>query len=262
MEFKSQISSIEELHNLCNSNRHSILLSGPPGCGKTYLAKTFSDMLNIQDFEIISPTVQSIRDAVDSCILLEHKVVLCIENLDTGVSAASYTLLKFLEEPIDNVYIVVTCRNILGIPDTIISRSTTISVPPPLISDLDDFAREKYKNNYEIYSKHLLWKCMRTFTDVDIFMKLTDSQLDYFDSLKSTLNFKDSVSTLMWKLGHYTDNTETPLELVLRYVIELSDNNYIRRCGIRCIEDITQSRIASHIALAKFCFDVKYVNMG
>lgn len=261
MEFQNQILSIDKLKDFAKSNRHSILLDGPQGCGKTYLAKLFSDMINVSNFEIISPTVSSIRDAIDSCILLEQPVVLCIENLDTGVIAASYTLLKFLEEPNNNIYIIVTCRNILKIPDTIMSRCTSISVPPPLESDLVKFAKEKYQHNYELYSKHLLWQCMRTFTDVDIFMNLSDVQLDYFDSLRSTLNFSDSVSSLMWKLGHYSDNSETPLELVLRYVMEISNSNYVKRCGIQCIKDIAQSKVASHVALAKFCFDIKYANV-
>ena len=259
MNFVSQQESLNELNKLCKANRHSVLLEGVTGCGKTYLAKQYSNMLGIPDFQIVDPTVQAIREAIDTCSMLESKVVLCIENLDKGVPAASYTLLKFLEEPTDNAYIVVTCRNINKVPDTIVSRSATISVSPPLKQDIETFAQSKHSARYGRVSRKPIWSCVRTFGDADTVMRMTDVQLDYFDSLAELLNLTETVSGMMWKIGHYPDNTETPTELVIRYLMELSHSQYVQRCGIACIKDMTQANIAQHIAVAKFCFDIKYV---
>lgn len=258
MDFVSQKQSLKELESLQKANRHSVLIEGVPGCGKTYLARYYANLLGIEDFQVVSPTVQAIREAIDTCCLLENRVVLCIENLDKGVPAASYTLLKFLEEPTDNSYIVVTCRNLNKVPDTIISRSSVISVSSPLRQDIETFARSKHGSRYPIVSRTKLWSCVRTFGDADAVLRMTDVQLDYFDSLSNFLSSPDSVSSMMWKIGHYPDNTETPTELVIRYLMELSNNPHVQRCGIRCIRDISQASIAQHIAVAKFCFDIKY----
>ena len=92
---------------------------GPEGCGKSYLARQFAIKLGVDDFALVEPTVAGIREISDLCSEITTPIVICIENLDTGVVAASYTLLKFLEEPRKNVHVVVTARNIKHLPDTI-----------------------------------------------------------------------------------------------------------------------------------------------
>lgn len=254
----SQQESLAELEKLCASDRHSILLEGVTGCGKTYLAQQYANMLGIPDFQQIEPTVSSIRDAIDTCLMLDNRVVLCIENLDKGVPAASYTLLKFLEEPTDNAYIVVTCRNVSRIPDTIVSRSAAISISPPVRKDIDQFASTKHSSRYPAVCSRNIWKCVKTFGEVDTVMRLTDSQLDYLESLSALLSGTEPVSTMMWKLGHFPDNSETPVELGIRYLMELNRDPHFQHCGISCIRDMAQANIAPHIALAKFCFDIRY----
>ena len=66
------------------------------------------------------------------------------------------------------------------------------------------------------------------------------------------------VSTMMWTIGHYTDNTETPVELVVRFLSYINNDPYIQKCAIHCLKDMSQSNIAQHICIAKFCFDTKY----
>lgn len=258
MNLICQNASISELKKLSSYGRHSLLIEGPAGCGKSYLAKQYASYLNISDFQIVDPNVQSIKSAIEECYRLETPIVLCIENLDKGVPAASYALLKFLEEPSSNVYIVVTCRNINNVPDTIISRSAVVTVSPPIDKDIESFALNRDSDKFNELKSNLLWKCVRTFNDVDYVLTMTPQQLDYFEHLKSLCSFKDSVSTIMWQLGHYSDNSETPLELVIRYISELCNNQFIRLTGIKCIAELSNSRIASHAVLAKFAFDCKY----
>lgn len=258
MEFVSQVEALKQLQSLRQADRHSVLIEGVAGCGKTYLAKQYANMVGIEDFQIVEPNVQSIRDAIDTCMVMDNKVVLCIENLDTGVPAASYTLLKFLEEPTSNVWVVVTCRNINKVPDTIISRSAVVNVSPPLVKDIELFSQTKHASRYPIVSKRSVWGCVRTFGDADTVLRMTDSQLDYFDSLRGFFMNLQPVSTMMWTIVHYTDNTETPVELVIRFLSYINNDPYIQKCAIQCLKDMTQSNIAQHICIAKFCFDTKY----
>lgn len=258
MELISQAPAIDYLKVLKNADRHSVLIEGAPGCGKTYLAGYYASLLGIPDFQVVEPTVAAVKEFIDICSMLESPVVVCVENLDTGTPAASYTMLKFLEEPTHNAYIVVTARNINGIPDTIVSRSTVVSVTPPLSQDLTTMATTKYSSRYPIVSSKRIWKCARTFGDVDTIMRMTDSQLEYFDSLNDMFVKPDCVSSLMWKIGHYPDNTDTPVELVIRYIMEISNDMRVKSLGMKCIKDLNKANIAAHIVIAKFCFDLNY----
>ena len=98
MVAKNQKSALEELTQFAENNVHTIIIEGPEGCGKTYLAKQYAKMLDVSDFISIEPKVSDIRQAVDSSIETKSPMVLCVENLDLGVASAAYTLLKFLEE--------------------------------------------------------------------------------------------------------------------------------------------------------------------
>lgn len=257
MKFICQQSAINSLNKLASSSRHSVLIEGIEGTGKTYLAKNYSEMLNVSDFVSIAPTVSAIRDTLDQVSVLNTPVVICIENLDIGVSGSSYTLLKFLEEPTDNVYMIVTCRNVYQIPDTILSRSTTVSISPPTASDLKLYATNKYPSQYLNVADTITWKCVKSFADIDVIMKLSLDQLNYLETLTLS-QFNDSVSNIVWKLGHFPDNSETPIKFVITRILQSTNNSHIQRCGIDCLNDLASNRIAQHAVLSKFCMDVKY----
>lgn len=258
MDLNFQKSAIEELTQLANSDRHSVLIEGVTGCGKSYLARLYAKLLNIKDISFVQPNVQSIREALEMSHDLTYPVVFCIENLDLGVVAASYTLLKFLEEPTSNVYIVVTCRNRFQVPDTIISRSTCVTVAIPTLQDVNDYAEIIDIAKYKSLKSLPAWKGVRALTDVDYIFRLKPEQLDYFRELKSLFNFKDTVSGLSWKLGHFPDNSETNLVFVLNYLMSTVKLIRIKRLIINCIQELSVSRMAQHIVLAKFLLDCKY----
>ena len=261
MKFKSQQSAIDELEVLVESDRHSILISGPSGCGKSYLSNQFAQMKNISDFVIVKPSVSDIREAVESCIGLDNKVVVCIENLDLGVVGASYSLLKFLEEPSDNVYIIVTCRNINRVPDTIISRSSCVVVGHPRFDDLDLYAKTVYSSRYIAIKQSKLHKCLHTLSDVDTLCKLSDSQIAYFNQIDRWMEkgFRDAVSNTVWNLGHFEDNTETPIELVVKYIMTYTNSKTVRMACVSCLNELSKPRIAKHTILTRMIFECKYV---
>lgn len=258
MVAKNQKSALAELTQFASSDIHSIIIEGSEGCGKTYLAKQYAKMLNVSDFISIQPKVSDIRQSVDSCIALKSQMVLCIENLDLGVASAAYTLLKFLEEPIPTAYIVVTCRNIMNVPDTIISRCATTTVTTPIVSDILSYAEQLNPDKYSSIKKSKLWNCARTFKDANTILNLTSEQQEYFKSLTSIISFSDSISNMMWNLGHYPDKSETPIDLVMRYIVSITKSEHIKRAAIECLSNLSTTKIAPHAILAKFLFESKY----
>ena len=259
MDFACQRSALAELAMLAKSDRHSIMIEGPAGCGKSYLALQFAKLIGVSDFHIVEPTVQAIRDTIDGCYQVGNRVVLCVENLDKGVAAASYTILKFLEEPASNIYIVITCRNMNRVPDTIISRSVCVNAAPPIESDIDEYAKNKDLSKFNQVCGSTLWRCVRTFGDADAVLHMNDAQLGYFDTFQKLVSFREPISSTSWALQHYSDNSETPIELVIRYVMEICPSQTIQRAGISCLSDISAGRIASHAAVARFVLDCKYL---
>lgn len=259
MNFVSQNTPTLQLMDLANSRHHSILIEGPQGCGKTYLAKQYSAMLNVSDFEVVKCSVDTIRDAIDETCKIKNDVVICLENLDDGVLSASYTILKFLEEPLPNVYIVVTCRNLKKVPDTIISRSAVVSCGPPIDKDIEEFASRRNKQKFQSLSDSSIWKSVRSFKDAEYVLSMNDEQIKYFSQLDKMMSFSDIVSNIIWKLGHYEDNTEIPVGLVMQYIISKTNSKTVKRAAIRCMSDISLGRLAQHACLARFVFEAKYV---
>lgn len=258
MNLKFQSSAINELSLLAKSDRHSVLIEGPVGCGKSYLAKYYGTLLGVVDFASVPATVQGIRDALDASYNLTSPIVFCIENLDTGVPSASYTLLKFLEEPSQNVYIVVTCRNRFNVPDTIISRSTCVTVAYPTDADVVEFAKETDIAKYTQLSNHVVWSGVKALNDVDTVYRMTPTQLSYFQNLPTILQFKDTVASIVWQLGHFEDNSETNLQFIFNFIVATSQSDRVKHHAIECVRDLLKSRLASHAVLAKFVFECKY----
>ena len=266
MNLKCQQDCLEKLKQYVESDRHSILIEGGPGVGKSYCVKELAKMLEVSDMVTVEPNVNAVRSAIDSCYSVEHKLLICIDNLDKGVKAASYAMLKFLEEPKHNVYIAVTCTNIYDLPDTIISRSVVASISYPTQTDLVDFAQArdafKYKQLASDTSRNDIWKAVKTFSQINAVFDMTPDQLVYFQELSASIKSKkflnDSVSNLLWSLGHYSDNTEINASFMLQFLMTQDLDAYTRKACIECINDLNRGRIASHLIVAKFIMEWKY----
>ena len=260
MEMIAQKESIAELKNLASYDRHSVMIAGVSGCGKTYLAKQYANMLNIEEFQMIEPKVQAIKATIQDCIALNNPIVLCIENLDTGVPGASYALLKFLEEPKSNIYIVVTCRNIRLVPDTIVSRSAVISVAPPVNSDIHSFAKSINELAYErTKSNSAIWKCVKTLSDVELVLNMTPTQISYFNTIPEIIRCKDPISSVSWQLQNYpNDGGATPIELVVRYIMNTVHSKYLWTKCHECLQDLSRKRISANAVISKLVFELKY----
>ena len=258
MNFICQKEAIEQLKLLAASNRHGVLIVGDSGVGKTYLARQYSNILGIPDFYIIHPVIADLKSTIDSCIENRTPVVLCIENLDSGVTQAAYPLLKLIEDCPEYIYIVVTCCNLFSIPDTIPSRCALISINPPTRSDIEQYAISQDSSAYNSLRESKLWGCVKGFTDVTTVLRFTPEQIKYFSNLPAIVQGKDTVSTVSWKLQHFDDNTETPLVLVIRYLLFIL-NGYHKSACIKCLNDLADNRISKNAIISKLAFELNYV---
>ena len=257
MNFKNQTEATQILQSYADKQRHAVLISGPDGCGKSYLAKYYSQLLNISDFYLVVSKMDSVRETLDACSVLQNNVVLCIENLDMAVNAVSYAILKFLEEPRSNVYIVVTCRNIKQIPDTIVSRCVTVNVPPMVSSDLTEYAKMKYPTELKLaMNDDILWKCVRSISDMKLLADLTPENIAYIHELCGSINPSTSVSGIVWKLQNFPDKKPTPMVIIIRYLM-YSNAKWQKYC-IECLNTLSFGRLGVHAAVSKLVFELKY----
>lgn len=258
MNFKCQQECVADLQSFAKSKKHSVLIVGDEGTGKTHLARYYGQLLDISDFQIIPPTVQSVRYTIEECYRIDNNIVICIENIDTGVAGVAYALLKFLEEPDEHVYIVATCRNINKIPDTIISRSVTANLTMPFPEDIASFANQQDSGLYIGLKDMPIWKSIRSFSDVNQIFNMKLENIQYIEQLASCLTFKQPIADIVWALGHYPDNSEIPAKLVMQYLVTVSPTRYIQKAAIHAISALNQHRIAAHIILTKFVMECKY----
>lgn len=264
MDFICQKEALEELRKSCDHNHHSLLIEGIPGSGKTYLAKTYAKLLHIDNVQIVKSSVSEIRDAMDLTYKMTEPIVLCIENLDKGVPAASYTLLKFLEEPQRYVYIVVTCRDRRAVPETIVSRSVVITINNPTDLDLDNYALRKNSNLTHQLKHTDVYRCARSFTDIDTLFSFDVNKIKNLqDNVNDVLSLKDNVNSSVWKLTHFQDNTEMPVQFVLRYMMSLKPSNVqnlknYRRKILNTVNDLSRGSLGTHAVMSKLVMDLKY----
>lgn len=257
MDFKNQQEAMHYLRMYADSRRQAILITGPVGAGKTYLAKQYSNMLGISDFQIIDARVGMVREAIDNCYALSNDLVLCIENLDLGVDGVSYALLKFLEEPKLNTFLVITCRNVRQIPDTIVSRCVTLNVPNMTSDDLHLYAKQTYPDVMPtLNADNILWKCIKAPADIGAIAQLSAEQVQYFSSICGVVNAKNSVATIVWRFQKFPDNTATPIRIVIRYLM-FANCTWVQPC-INCLNALATGRLGTHAALSKLAFELKY----
>jgi hypothetical protein len=94
--------------------------------------------------------------------------------------------------------------------------------------------------------------------DVELAYRLSSEQLGHFDQVDNILSFKDTVSNIIWQLGHFPDNSEIDPTFLMNYIVANAKSQRIQTYAIQCMRDLATSRIAAHAVLAKFVFECKY----
>lgn len=161
---------------------HSYLFVGNEGIGKFHFAKEFAKMIlcfykngcnqcksckefdteNHPDFLVVEPEgntikVEQIRQIISKIIekpIISDKKVYIVNDSDKMTEEAQNTLLKTLEEPPENIIIILIAEKEEKILSTIKSRCTKITFQPIEQDKLKEILKKQYQ--YENISKHLL----------------------------------------------------------------------------------------------------------
>lgn len=258
MYLEFQESSIEKLKVFAENDVHSIILQGSRGSGKTYLAKEFGNFKHIDDFQSVQPKVQDLKEAIKASYDVSSDHVVCIENLEEGVNAASQSILKYFEEPLPHTYIIVTCINISKLPDTIRSRALSIEMNHPTIVDIQDFAKYKDNQKYVRVKNYSIMNCCKSLKDVLEVFELKKDQLIYLqDMVTDTSFFNVNFDQLLWNLNHFKDNTVIDLKLVFRNLYNNHTDPVIRKLSLESLQKLEFGRISKFAIQGQFVLNYK-----
>lgn len=258
MELEYQKPSLEYIKVLADKDIHSILISGLQGNGKTYLAKKYAKYLGIETFHSIQPKTNDLKATIESSFKLQDRQVICIENLDTGKDAASQVILKYLEEPLSNVYVIITCINTAKLPDTILSRVISVNLSIPRVNELAQYARAINPQKYAAYRDYLVFTCSKSLSDVRQILNMSTSQIKYYENFRDFDKLlKLPTDQILWTLGHYDDNSKSDTRLVLRCLLKCIDYSEQFRCILSSLIALEDKRISETAILGKLVLNLK-----
>lgn len=257
MDFKFQQESIEKLEEIADKDKHSIIISGISGCGKTYLGSRYARFLHIQTFNTCQPKINDIKTTLAASFNLQDRQVVCIENLDTGSNAASQSLLKFLEEPSRNVYVVITCNNLSKLPNTIISRAISVEINPPTVSDIEAYAKYVNDARYRRIRESLLFSSLKSLSDVRYALNLDLERVSYFEKFGDESFLKGNTSTVMWNLSHFENSTKFSPSIAFRCILKGKCNPLVKSEALQALLAFEEHRLSETAIIGKFVLNLK-----
>lgn len=118
---------------------HSMLFLGESGCGKHTLVSEMAKMFNlplIDATEVLSP--ESIEE-----MKLRSVPTMYLISMDSISERAQNSLLKLVEEPGSNAYVVLISSSKYGILDTILNRCIIYDFEPYTVAELSEIVGEE-----------------------------------------------------------------------------------------------------------------------
>ena len=142
-EFVGNESVVESFEALFSKPRqdipHAVLLTGPPGCGKTTLARIAASRLDCSDMDLVEvdsadfrgiDTVRDIRRQMGLSPLGGSCRVWIIDECHRQTSDAMSSMLKMLEDTPSHVYFMLATTDPQKLLPAILSRCTQLRVAP------------------------------------------------------------------------------------------------------------------------------------
>ena len=265
--FVGHSSLIENFKNRCSNGNlsHAQLISGEDGIGKSILAeilgklilngdinREYVDIINYKPIKT-SFGVDDVRDIIDEVNKKPFegdKKVIIIHQGNKLTIQAQNALLKTIEEPPTEVYIIILCESLELILDTIKSRCEIYKLTPLTKDELYkyiaikgyDYSEEK-KSSAIAFSEGIPGRIDRYFSDTEL-QDLRDKIVDLL--LQLTNNEIEAILEKEEQLVSYKQNKEEVINVLSSFIRDIlvnkevyNENLIINRDKIKEIERLT-----------------------
>ena len=265
--FVGHSSLIENFKNRCSNGNlsHAQLISGEDGIGKSILAEILGKLilngdLNREYVDIINykpskasfgvDDVREIIDEVNKKPFEGDKKVISIHQGNKLTIQAQNALLKTIEEPPTEVYIIILCESLELILDTIKSRCEIYKLTPLTKDELYKYIAikgydysEEEKSSAIAFSEGIPGRIDRYFSDTEL-QELRDKIVDLL--LQLTNNEIEAILEKEEQLVSYKQNKEEVINVLSSFIRDIlvnkevyNENLIINRDKIKEIERLT-----------------------
>ena len=265
--FVGHSSLIENFKNRCSNGNlsHAQLISGEDGIGKSILAEILGKLilngdLNREYVDIINykpskasfvfDDVRQIIDEVNKKPFEGDKKVIIIHQGNKLTFQAQNALLKTIEEPPTEVYIIILCESLELILDTIKSRCEIYKLTPLTKDELYKYIAikgydysEEEKSSAIAFSEGIPGRIDRYFSDTEL-QELRDKIVDLL--LQLTNNEIEAILEKEEQLVSYKQNKEEVINVLSSFIRDIlvnkevyNENLIINRDKIKEIERLT-----------------------
>ena len=265
--FVGHSSLIENFKNRCSNGNlsHAQLISGEDGIGKSILAEILGKLilngdLNREYVDIINykpskasfgvDDVREIIDEVNKKPFEGDKKVIIIHQGNKLTIQAQNALLKTIEEPPTEVYIIILCESLELILDTIKSRCEIYKLTPLTKDELYKYIAikgydysEEEKSSAIAFSEGIPGRIDRYFSDTEL-QELRDKIVDLL--LQLTNNEIEAILEKEEQLVSYKQNKEEVINVLYSFIRDIlvnkevyNENLIINRDKIKEIERLT-----------------------
>ena len=262
--FVGHSSLIENFKNRCSNGNlsHAQLISGEDGIGKSILAEILGKLilngdLNREYVDIINyrpskasfgvDDVREIIDEVNKKPFEGDKKVIIIHQGNKLTIQAQNALLKTIEEPPTEVYIIILCESLELILDTIKSRCEIYKLTPLTKDELYKYIAikgydysEEEKASAIAFSEGIPGRIDRYFSDTEL-QELRDKIVDLL--LQLTNNEIEAILEKEEQLVSYKQNKEEVINVLSSFIRDIlvnkevyNENLIINRDKIKEIE--------------------------
>ena len=265
--FVGHSSLIENFKNRCSNGNlsHAQLISGEDGIGKSILAEILGKLIlngdiNREYVDIINykpskasfgvDDVREIIDEVNKKPFEGDKKVIIIHQGNKLTIQAQNALLKTIEEPPTEVYIIILCESLELILDTIKSRCEIYKLTPLTKDELYKYIAikgydysEEEKSSAIAFSEGIPGRIDRYFSDTEL-QDLRDKIVDLL--LQLTNNEIEAILEKEEQLVSYKQNKEEVVNVLSSFIRDIlvnkevyNENLIINRDKIKEIERLT-----------------------